>query len=113
MWGVAFKAGTDDTRDSPALAIARALATGGAVIDTWDPEATTDEFAMAEGPLEAVDGADLLLVATEWPEFLRVDLAEAAKRMSGDVVFDARNLLDPDVVRTAGLRYLCLGRPRV
>ena len=113
FWGAAFKAGTDDTRESPALVIARELESRGASIRMWDPEAETDEFAMATGPVEVVDDADLLVVATEWPEFLRVDLSEVAKAMRGDTVFDARNLLDPSVVRSAGLTYHCLGRPRV
>ncbi len=112
MWGIAFKAGTDDTRASPAIALAHALARRGATIVAWDPEARTEEFPTAEGPLEAADRADLLLVATEWSEFLRVDLGELAKRMDGDLVFDARNLLDPQIVRDAGLRYECLGRPK-
>ncbi len=111
MWGIAFKAGTDDTRDSPALALADALADRGANLVAWDPEARSD-YPTADGPLEITDGADLVLIATEWPEFLRVDLGEVAKRMNGDLVFDARNLLDPDVVREAGLRYECLGRPK-
>lgn len=113
FWGAAFKAGTDDTRESPALVIARDLESRGASIRVWDPEAETDEFAMATGPIEVVDDADLLVVATEWPEFLRVDLSEVAKAMRGDIVFDARNLLDPSVVRSAGLTYHCLGRPRI
>ncbi len=112
VWGLAFKAGTDDIRDSPAVAIGQALARRGATVEAWDPEALFADFIAAEGPLEAVDDADLLLVATEWPEFLRIDLAEVAKRMAGDMVFDARNLLDPDAVRTAGLLYRCLGRPK-
>jgi UDPglucose 6-dehydrogenase len=112
MWGIAFKAGTDDTRDSPALAIADAFAHRGATVVAWDPEARTDDYPTADGPLGVVEGADLVLVATEWPEFLRVDLAEVAKRMRGDLVFDARNLLDPQIVREAGLRYECLGRPK-
>jgi UDPglucose 6-dehydrogenase len=76
----------------------------------WDPEAVTADFELAEGPLDASYEADLLLVATEWPEFLRVDMADVAKRMRGDVVFDARNLLDAETVRTAGLSYHSLGR---
>jgi UDPglucose 6-dehydrogenase len=59
-----------------------------------------------------VEGADVLLVATEWPEFCRVDLAEVARRMRGYRVVDARNLLDPRLVRKAGLDYWGLGRPK-
>jgi len=111
VWGIAFKAGTDDTRASPALAMADALAQRGATLLAWDPEARSD-YPTADSPLDVTDGADVLLIATEWPEFLRVDLGEVAKRMEGDLVFDARNLLDPQVVRDAGLRYECLGRPK-
>lgn len=110
IWGIAFKARTDDTRESPALRIARGLAGKGAVVVMADPEATTDEFAQRD-PLAATRAADLLIVATEWPEFLRVDLKAVAKEMRGDAVYDVRNLLDPELVRAAGLRYIGLGRP--
>jgi UDPglucose 6-dehydrogenase len=113
MWGIAFKAGTDDVRESPALQLARMLNARGARVRMWDPEAETDEFELAEGPLDAGYEADLLLVATEWPEFLRVDLSEVAKRMKGDAIFDARNLLDPELVSAAGLSYHSLGRPTI
>lgn len=113
MWGVAFKAGTDDVRDSPALEMARLLTERGAHVVAWDPEATSDAVEMADDPMHAVDEADLLLVATEWPAFLRLDLAEAAKRMHGEIMFDARNLFDVESVRTAGLSYMCLGRPHI
>ncbi len=61
--------------------------------------------------LEAVEGADVLLIATEWPEFAMVDLAAVASRMRGHRIVDARNLLDPKAVRAAGLDYWGLGRP--
>lgn len=113
IWGIAFKSGTDDTRESPALGIARDLATSGADVVSCDPEAVTDAVPMVESPLAAAVDADLLVVATEWPEFLRVDLGQVAKAMSGDIVYDVRNLLDPVKARAAGLRYVGLGRPRV
>ncbi len=113
MWGVAFKAGTDDTRESPALAIARLLSAAGATVHAYDPEASHPDVDMAVDPVEAAKGADLLLVATEWPEFLRVDLAQVAAVMNGTAVLDVRNLLDPQAVRAAGLRYRGWGRPRV
>ncbi len=113
MWGVAFKAGTDDTRESPALAIARLVREGGGSIRAYDPEASHPDVEMAVDPVDAVKGADLLLVATEWPEFMRVDLEQVAAVMRGSVVFDVRNLLDPEVVRAAGLRYHGWGRPRI
>lgn len=112
MWGVAFKAGTDDVRESPALRIARLLQEDGAEVVAYDPEAASDELVMAPDPVAASVDADVLLVATEWPEFLTVDMGEVAQVMRGHRVVDARNLLDPKVVRGAGLDYWGLGRPR-
>jgi UDPglucose 6-dehydrogenase len=111
MWGVAFKAGTDDVRESPALRIARILQADGAEVVAYDPEASSDELTMAATALDAVHGADVLLVATEWPEFSEVDMTDVAKVMKGHRVVDARNLLDSSSVRSAGLDYWGLGRP--
>jgi UDPglucose 6-dehydrogenase len=111
MWGIAFKAGTDDVRESPALRIAALLQEEGAEVVAYDPEASTQSVGIAATALEAVDGADVLLVATEWPEFAEVDLAEVASRMRGHRIVDARNLLDPKQVRKVGLDYWGLGRP--
>ena len=111
MWGVAFKAGTDDVRESPALRIAALLRDEGADVVAYDPEATTTSVEMVADPVEAARDADVLLVTTEWPEFLTVDMGEVAKVMRGHRVVDARNLLDPSTVRAAGLDYWGLGRP--
>lgn len=111
MWGVAFKAGTDDTRESPAIRIASLLVKEGAEIVAFDPEATSDVVNMAESPVEATRDADVLLVATEWPEFTSVDMSGVAKVMRGHRVVDTRNLLDPQTVREAGLDYWGFGRP--
>jgi UDPglucose 6-dehydrogenase len=111
MWGVAFKAGTDDVRESPALRIARILQADGAEVVAYDPEARSDELTMADDPIAAVTDADVLLVATEWPEFATVDMARVAAAMKGHRVVDARNLLDSAAVRAAGLDYWGLGRP--
>lgn len=112
LWGVAFKAGTDDVRESPALRIAEILVADGAEVVGYDPEATTDRIPMVDDPIEAVTEADVLLVATEWPEFGTIDLVEVARAMKGHRIVDARNLLDPKAVRAAGLDYWGLGRPR-
>jgi UDPglucose 6-dehydrogenase len=111
LWGVAFKAGTDDTRESPALVIAQGLIAQGARVRAADPEAISDLVEMTPDPVAAAEGAAMVVVATEWPEFLRVDMGEVARVMAGDVVFDLRNLLDPEAVRKAGLRYVGRGRP--
>lgn len=111
MWGVAFKAGTDDVRESPALRVARILQADGAEVVAYDPEAWSDELTMAADPIAAVADADVLLVATEWPEFATIDMALVAGAMKGHRVVDARNLLDSTAVRAAGLDYWGLGRP--
>lgn len=111
MWGIAFKAGTDDVRESPALRIAQLLQADGAEVVAYDPEASSDELTMAANPVEAVSDADVLLVATEWPEFQTVDMGEVAGAMKGHRVVDARNLLESKSVRAAGLDYWGLGRP--
>lgn len=111
VWGVAFKAGTDDIRESPALRVASLLQKEGAEVVAYDPEAVTDQVTMAPSAVEAARGADVLLVATEWPEFAQVDMLEVAEVMKGHRVVDARNLLDPAAVRRVGLDYWGLGRP--
>ncbi|HUF16195.1 MAG TPA: UDP-glucose/GDP-mannose dehydrogenase family protein [Acidimicrobiia bacterium] len=111
MWGVAFKAGTDDVRESPAIRIARLLQDEGAEVVAYDPEAHSDELTMADDPIAAVTGAEVLLIATEWPEFGTVDMNQVAAAMKGHRVVDARNLLDSSMVRAAGLDYWGLGRP--
>jgi UDPglucose 6-dehydrogenase len=112
MWGISFKAGTDDVRESPAVRIANLLIEDGAEVVAYDPEASVPGIAAADSPAAAADGADVVLVATEWPEFSTVDLVDVAKRMRGHRIVDARNLLDPKAVRAAGLDYWGLGRPR-
>ncbi|HSO49289.1 MAG TPA: nucleotide sugar dehydrogenase, partial [Acidimicrobiia bacterium] len=111
MWGVAFKAGTDDVRESPAVRIAALLLADGAEVVAYDPEASTDLFPMVDSAIGAAIDADVLLVATEWPEFGEVDMTGVKDVMRGHRVVDARNLLDPKAVRAAGLDYWGLGRP--
>jgi UDPglucose 6-dehydrogenase len=111
VWGMAFKAGTDDVRESPATRIAEILKAEGAEVVAYDPAAIAPGFATAPSALEAVDGADVLLIATDWPEFAQIDLVEVAQRMRGHRVVDARNMLDSRAVRSAGLDYWGLGRP--
>jgi UDPglucose 6-dehydrogenase len=112
LWGLAFKAGTDDTRDSPAVDLARALTVGGARIQAFDPQASVEieGVVVVDGPLDAIKGADVLLIATEWPEFQAVDLRTVRDAMVGNVIVDARNILDPDAVRRLGMVYVGVGR---
>ena len=111
MWGIAFKAGTDDVRESPAMRIAALLQDDGAEVVAYDPEAKTDLLTMAPDPIAAATEADVLLIATEWPEFMTVDMSLVAQAMRGHRIVDARNILDPKQVRAVGLDYWGLGRP--
>ncbi len=112
LWGLAFKAGTDDTRESPASKLATMLVAAGAEVRAFDPMVTTAPLGatMSAAPLEAAAGADAVLIATEWPEFAEVDLRELSTAMEGRLVLDARNLLDPEEVRRHGLQYAGVGR---
>ncbi len=112
LWGLAFKAGTDDTRESPALRIGRLLAGRGVLVRAYDPEATaSDPIKPCNSALSAAHDADVLVVATEWPEFADVDMAAVASTMRGDLIVDLRSLLDTNSVREAGLRHRVVGRP--
>ncbi|MEH6665335.1 MAG: UDP-glucose/GDP-mannose dehydrogenase family protein [Brevundimonas sp.] len=114
--GLTFKAHTDDLRDSPAMALARALVEAGAVVRAHDPQGMTEaerlipELEMCTDPHAAAWGADGLVIATEWPEFGHMDLARLKRAMRGSTVIDLRNLLDPATVRDHGFTYVDLGR---
>jgi UDPglucose 6-dehydrogenase len=112
LWGLAFKAGTDDVSESPAVALARGVLDEGATVAAYDPAVTAavDGVSMAGSALAAVEGADALVVATEWPEFAGVDLKTVAEVMAGRLVVDARNLLDKEAAEAAGLDYRGMGR---
>jgi UDPglucose 6-dehydrogenase len=112
LWGLAFKAGTDDTRSSPAIAIAERLLEEGCLIRAHDPQAhvTMDGLEQVDTPIAAVMDADVLLIATEWSEYRTIDLHEVARAMRGSAIVDGRNLLDPVAVRRLGLSYQGIGR---
>jgi len=117
--GLAFKANTDDVRHSPALIVARGLRARGARVVGYDPVANgtargaDPELETASTAAEAIDGSDAVVVATEWQEFASLDWPALATTMRGDLVYDTRRTLAPDVVRGAGLRYVGLGRAGV
>ena len=112
VWGLAFKAGTDDVRESPALKLIDALVAGGAQVSAYDPQVggPYPGVEIHDDPIDAAKDADVLLIATEWSEFQTVDLGAVRDAMAGSSVVDARNLLDPDAVRRLGLRYTGVGR---
>jgi UDPglucose 6-dehydrogenase len=112
LLGLAFKADTDDTRESPALTIAPILRQNGVAVATYDPmaRAEIEGVVQRESPYAAADGADVVAILTEWPEFARLDFRRVAKAMRGRVLLDCRNLLDPQHVSKHGLRCVSLGR---
>ena len=112
LLGLAFKGGTADTRSSPAVALAVRLVAAGARVRAYDPAARVDLPGVEVVPdaVAAAAGADVVLVATEWPEFAALDPEALAAVMRGRVVVDARNLLDREAVARAGLEYRGLGR---
>ncbi len=120
--GLAFKNGTDDLRESPAVAIIKALLKEGCSVTAYDPAAmdrAVEEFGpnsavkFANGPYEALEGADACLVLTEWEDFAALDLARIKQLLHYPIVVDGRNLFKPAAMEAAGLNYYSVGRPDV
>lgn len=123
FWGVAFKANTDDVRETPALAMARKLIGAGATINIFDPVATENylhmmtEYKECEGKIKAFDnkydalnGTDALITVTEWREFTTPDFSEIKKRLKAPIIFDGRNLYDTKKVQAEGFKYYAIGK---
>ena len=118
--GLAFKGGTDDIRESPALRVVESLLQEGARLRVYDPKAIEGvqrEIPSKEGNIEycssayeAARGTDALLVVTDWPEFRELDFARLHDAMDLPVIIDGRNLLDPETLRSAGFEYIDMGR---
>jgi UDPglucose 6-dehydrogenase len=122
VWGLTFKANTDDRRDSPSLQIAHRLVELGARVLAFDPTVTPSDDAdgtpadltglvVCADPYEAATGASAVVVLTEWDEFRWLDLGRLLKLMATPSIVDARNLLDPTAVRRMGFTYVGIGRP--
>jgi UDPglucose 6-dehydrogenase len=117
-WGLTFKAGTDDLRESPALAVLRRLKRRGATLRAYDPTLPDPSreplnglgATVVEDPYEACRGAHALVILTEWPELACLDLRRVASVMARPAVVDTRNLLDPAAARSAGFSYTGMGR---
>ncbi|HKN98349.1 MAG TPA: UDP-glucose/GDP-mannose dehydrogenase family protein, partial [Pseudonocardiaceae bacterium] len=118
VWGLTFKAGTDDLRDSPALAVSALLKQAGADLVGYDP-ALTDHAAdrpelaaltVVDDPYLAAKDAEAIVILTEWPEFRTLDWAKLATVVARPIVVDLRNLLDADVLSQAGFSWTGLGR---
>lgn len=115
--GAAFKPDSDDVRDSPALAVARLIATQGGLVTVTDPQAIGNaqksfpELDYVADTAEAITGAQAVLLLTEWREYRDLDPAATAELVSGKVLVDGRNVLTPELWRAAGWTYRALGRP--
>jgi UDPglucose 6-dehydrogenase len=118
LWGLAFKPNTDDIREAPALSIIGALLKEGATVTAYDPEAmepvkrqigATIKYAVSQ--YQALEGADALLIATEWSEFRTPDFERIEKLLPAKVIFDGRNLFEVAKMQSMGYRYISIGRP--
>jgi len=114
VWGLAFKAKTDDVRESPAIYCIKEFLDCQMRIRAYDPQAA---FATLDGKIETcqngyevLDGADALVIFTDWQEFRNPDFEVIAAKLKKPVIFDGRNLFDPNVVKKAGIEYYSIGR---
>jgi UDPglucose 6-dehydrogenase len=117
LWGLAFKPNTDDIRDAPAIDMINALTAAGATITAYDPEAMPnvknkigDKIKYASNQYEALAGADILVIATEWSEFRTPDFEIIEKELPSKVIFDGRNLFDVAKMKEMGYHYESIGR---
>jgi UDPglucose 6-dehydrogenase len=119
IWGLAFKPNTDDMREAPSRVIVEGILARGGAVAAYDPAAMREaqrvfgpsaSIAYADTPLAALDGADGLLILTEWKAFRSPDFGEMRRRLKHPLLFDGRNLYDPAIVREAGFEYFSIGR---
>jgi UDPglucose 6-dehydrogenase len=116
LLGLAFKPDTDDMREASSLVLASRLQGEGATVSAYDPVAEDAAAELLPGvemspsAMEAIDGADAVVLVTEWPEFGELDWEAAAKSMSQALLVDGRNFLDPEAIRAAGFTYEGIGR---
>jgi len=119
IWGLAFKPNTDDMREAPNRVLIADLLDRGANIPAYDPVSTHEaqrvigdepRISYAQNPMDALDGADVLAIVTEWKEFRAPDFDVIKAKLKTPVIFDGRNLYDPATPRNAGLEYFAIGR---
>ncbi|MCE8011162.1 UDP-glucose/GDP-mannose dehydrogenase family protein [Halomonas desiderata] len=119
LWGLAFKPETDDMRDAPSRTLMEAVWKSGGRVQAFDPQAMKecrriygerDDLMLVADRIQAVKGADALVICTEWKEFRTVDFEWLKANLSKPVIVDGRNLFNPRAVKRAGLRYFAVGR---
>jgi UDPglucose 6-dehydrogenase len=118
VWGLAFKPKTDDMREAPAVPLIKGLLAEGVTVTAYDPEAMKvaksifgSKVTFAENSYAALTGVDGLAIVTEWNEFREPDFARMRKVMRKPVIFDGRNIYNPETIRAQGFTYLSMGRP--
>jgi len=118
VWGLAFKPRTDDMREAPAVPLIQGLIKAGASVTAYDPEAMKvarsifgSKVAYADNSYAALTGADALVLVTEWNEFREPDFARMKKVMRAPVLFDGRNIYNPEQIKAQGFSYFSIGRP--
>ena len=117
VWGLAFKPRTDDMREAPSVPLIQKLLAGGASVHAYDPEAMKvargifgSKITYADNSYAALTGADALAIVTEWNEFREPDFARMRKLMRSAVIFDGRNIYNPEQLRSQGFTYMSMGR---
>jgi UDPglucose 6-dehydrogenase len=127
LWGLAFKPNTDDMREAPSRVLARELVSRGATLRTHDPVSMDearraleadladipggiDRVSFHTGQMETLDGADALVIVTEWKVFRSPDFEQIKRRLKTAVIFDGRNLYEPEAMAQAGIEYHAIGR---
>ena len=119
LWGLAFKPNTDDMREAPSRVLIKDLLEAGATISAYDPVAmqeakrifeNTNGLSFANTPFQALDQADALVIVTEWKEFRSPDFSEIAHKLKYKVIFDGRNMYDPEIVKLNEITYQAIGR---
>lgn len=121
VWGISFKPDTDDIREAPSIEIMKALLRAGAKVKAYDPEGMENTkrqhpelgISYAENAYEALNGANALVIATEWSQFRSPDFEELKSRLNGKIIFDGRNIYDLNTMKNMGFEYISIGRAQI
>ncbi len=118
VWGLAFKAKTDDVRESPAIWCINKFLKAGIKVKAFDPEAMEtaksalkQSIEISQNDYQAIDGADALVIFTDWQQFRTPDFDLIKNKLEKPVIFDGRNLYEPAYMKKLGFEYYCIGRP--
>ena len=116
IWGLSFKPKTDDMREAPSLVLIERLLEEGCEINVYDPVAMEeakrslgDRVTYGSTPYDALEGADFVTIVTEWSEFRSPDFAKVESLLKEKLIFDGRNIYDPEEMKETGFEYHCIG----